>query len=75
MILLIYSNQRLLSFWVYYQCCESAVQLRKTGKVTVRETTLKRLGASHSKYGVVDEHFEVSSYLSYLKMFFIIQIC
>ncbi|KAG2266500.1 hypothetical protein Bca52824_073579 [Brassica carinata] len=34
----------------------------KTGKVTVKETTLKRLGASHSKYGVVDEHFEVTKY-------------
>lgn len=41
------------------QTCESAVQLRKAGKVTVRETTLKRLGASHFKYGVVNEHFEV----------------
>ncbi|KAF2531902.1 hypothetical protein F2Q70_00029576 [Brassica cretica] len=43
-------------------CCESAAQLRKTGKVTVKETTLKRLGANHSKYGVVDEHFEVTKY-------------
>ncbi|VVB10836.1 unnamed protein product [Arabis nemorensis] len=47
---------------VFVMCCESAVQLRKTGKVTVRETTLKRLGANHSKYGVVDEHFEVAKY-------------
>ncbi|KFK40052.1 class 1 non-symbiotic hemoglobin [Arabis alpina] len=47
---------------VFVMCCESAVQLRKTGKVTVRETTLKRLGANHSKYGVVDEHFEVTKY-------------
>uniref|UniRef100_A0A0D2ZX94 Globin domain-containing protein n=1 Tax=Brassica oleracea var. oleracea TaxID=109376 RepID=A0A0D2ZX94_BRAOL len=44
---------------VFVMCCESAAQLRKTGKVTVKETTLKRLGANHSKYGVVDEHFEV----------------
>ncbi|KAG7579300.1 Globin-like superfamily [Arabidopsis thaliana x Arabidopsis arenosa] len=47
---------------VFVMCCESATQLRKTGKVTVRETTLKRLGANHSKYGVVDEHFEVAKY-------------
>ncbi|URE41251.1 hypothetical protein MUK42_00408 [Musa troglodytarum] len=32
--------------------CESAAQLRKAGKVTVRETTLKRLA------GVLNEHFE-----------------
>ncbi|RWW85696.1 hypothetical protein BHE74_00005610 [Ensete ventricosum] len=44
------------------QTCESAVQLRKAGKVTVRETTLKRLGATHSKYGVVNEHFEVTRF-------------
>ncbi|OAY78847.1 Non-symbiotic hemoglobin 1 [Ananas comosus] len=39
--------------------CESAVQLRKSGEVTVRETTLKKLGSTHSKAGVADEHFEV----------------
>ncbi|KAK8564408.1 hypothetical protein V6N13_005367 [Hibiscus sabdariffa] len=44
------------------QTCESAVQLRKAGKVTVRETTLKKLGATHFKYGVVDEHFEVTKF-------------
>lgn len=41
------------------QTCESAVQLRKAGKVTVRESSLKKLGATHFKNGVVDEHFEV----------------
>lgn len=41
------------------QTCESAVQLRKAGKVTVRESSLKRMGAVHFKLGVVDEHFEV----------------
>jgi hypothetical protein len=41
------------------QSCEAAAQLRKAGKVTVRETTLKRLGATHVKYGVGDGHFEV----------------
>lgn len=42
-----------------WKTCESAVQLRKAGKVTVRESNLKRIGAAHFKYGVVDEHFEV----------------
>ncbi|TVU32205.1 hypothetical protein EJB05_23927, partial [Eragrostis curvula] len=42
------------------QTCETAAQLRKAGKVTVRDTTLKRLGASHVKYGVADAHFEAS---------------
>jgi len=42
------------------QTCEAAAQLRKAGKVTVRETTLKRLGATHFKYGVADGHFEAS---------------
>ncbi|XP_072989118.1 anaerobic nitrite reductase HB1-like [Typha latifolia] len=44
---------------VFVMACESAVQLRKAGKVTVKETTLKRLGATHHKAGVIDEHFEV----------------
>ncbi|TXG64477.1 hypothetical protein EZV62_011471 [Acer yangbiense] len=47
---------------VFVMTCESAVQLRKAGKATVRESTLKDLGASHLKYGVVDEHFEVTKY-------------
>ncbi|TQD83258.1 hypothetical protein C1H46_031180 [Malus baccata] len=42
--------------------CESAVQLRKAGKVTVRESTLKRLGGVHFKSGVVDEHYEVTKF-------------
>lgn len=44
---------------MYLQTCEAAVQLRKAGKVTVRESTLKKLGATHFKYGVVNEHYEV----------------
>ncbi|KAK3147931.1 hypothetical protein QOZ80_3BG0288540 [Eleusine coracana subsp. coracana] len=44
---------------VFLMTCEAAAQLRKAGKITVRETTLKRLGASHLKYGVADAHFEV----------------
>ncbi|KAH7575135.1 hypothetical protein JRO89_XS02G0053200 [Xanthoceras sorbifolium] len=47
---------------VFVMTCESAVQLRKAGKVTVRESNLKDLGATHFKYGVVDEHFEVTKY-------------
>uniref|UniRef100_A0A0E0NS33 Globin domain-containing protein n=1 Tax=Oryza rufipogon TaxID=4529 RepID=A0A0E0NS33_ORYRU len=44
---------------VFVMTCEAAAQLRKAGKVTVRDTTLKRLGATHLKYGVGDAHFEV----------------
>ncbi|KAL9455335.1 hypothetical protein AB3S75_010700 [Citrus x aurantiifolia] len=40
----------------------SAVQLRKAGKVTVRESTLKKLGAVHFKSGVVNEHFKVTKF-------------
>ncbi|KAI3448061.1 hypothetical protein Pfo_004726 [Paulownia fortunei] len=47
---------------VFVLTCESAVQLRKAGKVTVKDSTLKDLGATHFKYGVVDEHFEVTKY-------------
>lgn len=42
------------------QTCESAAQLRKEGKVTVRESNLKKLGATHFKKGVIPEHFEVN---------------
>ncbi|XP_054786856.1 non-symbiotic hemoglobin-like [Prosopis cineraria] len=47
---------------VFVMTCESAVQLRKAGKVTVRDSTLKRLGALHFKTGVVNEHFEVTKF-------------
>ncbi|KAK4284614.1 hypothetical protein QN277_001420 [Acacia crassicarpa] len=47
---------------VFVMTCESAVQLRKAGKVTVKESTLKRLGAVHFKTGVVDEHYEVTKF-------------
>lgn len=43
----------------HLQTCETAVQLRKAGKVTVKESTLNDMGATHSRVGVVDEHFEV----------------
>ncbi|KAK9287018.1 hypothetical protein L1049_015426 [Liquidambar formosana] len=47
---------------VFVMTCESAVQLRKAGKVTVRESNLKELGANHLKYGVAGEHFEVTKF-------------
>uniref|UniRef100_A0A803NP81 Globin domain-containing protein n=1 Tax=Cannabis sativa TaxID=3483 RepID=A0A803NP81_CANSA len=47
---------------VFVMTCESAAQLRKAGKVTLKEANLKRLGATHFKYGVVDEHFEVTKF-------------
>ncbi|KMZ65014.1 putative Non-symbiotic hemoglobin [Zostera marina] len=45
---------------VFRLTCESAADLKKAGKVPVPESTLQRLGASHSKKGVVSEHFEVT---------------
>ncbi|XP_052193910.1 plastid division protein PDV2-like [Diospyros lotus] len=47
---------------VFVMTCESAAQLRKAGKVTVRDSSLKKLGAVHFRNGVVDEHFEVTKY-------------
>ncbi|KAK2665245.1 hypothetical protein Ddye_003819 [Dipteronia dyeriana] len=47
---------------VFVMTCESAVQLRKAGKVTVGEFNLKDLGATHFKYSVHYEHFEVTKY-------------
>ncbi|XP_015574581.2 non-symbiotic hemoglobin 1-like isoform X1 [Ricinus communis] len=47
---------------VFVMTCESAVLLRKAGKVTVKESNLKDLGATHFRYGVVDEHFEVTKF-------------
>ncbi|KAK8463797.1 hypothetical protein PHAVU_011G048700 [Phaseolus vulgaris] len=47
---------------VFIMTCDSAVQLRKAGKVTVRESNLKKLGASHLRTGVVNEHFEVGKF-------------
>ncbi|XP_010255004.1 PREDICTED: non-symbiotic hemoglobin 1 isoform X2 [Nelumbo nucifera] len=44
---------------VFVMTCESAVQLRKAGKVTVKDSSLKELGAVHFKYGVVPEHFDM----------------
>ncbi|KAK7341523.1 hypothetical protein VNO80_24455 [Phaseolus coccineus] len=45
---------------VFVMTCDSAAQLRKAGKVTVRESNLKKLGATHFKAGVAAEHFEVT---------------
>ncbi|KAL0334780.1 UNVERIFIED_CONTAM: Non-symbiotic hemoglobin 1 [Sesamum radiatum] len=47
---------------VFVMTCEAAVELRKSGEVVMRESSVKKLGAVHLKYGVVDEHFEVTKY-------------
>jgi len=44
---------------VFKMTCESAVQLREKGKVTVKETTLTYLGSLHVKKGVITAHFEI----------------
>ncbi|XP_072986544.1 anaerobic nitrite reductase HBII-like isoform X1 [Typha latifolia] len=44
---------------VFVMTCDSATQLRKTGKVTVGNTSLKHLGATHVKSGIVNLHFDV----------------
>ncbi|KAJ8506713.1 hypothetical protein OPV22_007599 [Ensete ventricosum] len=44
---------------VFTMACESATQLRKKGKVSVGETSLKKLAGTHLKSGVVNDHFEV----------------
>lgn len=44
---------------VFKMTCESAVQLREKGEVTVKETTLTYLGSLHVKKGVIDAHFEI----------------
>ncbi|KAL9296452.1 hypothetical protein ACSQ67_022348 [Phaseolus vulgaris] len=57
-IILVYCYQFIL--FLLLQTCDSASQLRKAGKVTVRESNLKKLGASHFKAGVIAEHFKVT---------------
>ncbi|XP_043709254.1 hemoglobin-2 [Telopea speciosissima] len=54
-------NQKLKthSVAVFVMACESAVQLRKSGKPTARESSITKLAATHIKSGVVDAHFEV----------------
>ena len=47
---------------VFVMTCETAVQLHKAGKVTVKESILNDLGATHFTYGVVDEHYEVTKF-------------
>ncbi|KAH6766073.1 hemoglobin 1 [Perilla frutescens var. hirtella] len=48
-----------LNLW---QTCEASLQLRKAKKVVIRDSSLKKLGAIHFKYVVVDVHFEVTKY-------------
>ncbi|KAL2328919.1 hypothetical protein Fmac_022346 [Flemingia macrophylla] len=45
---------------VFVTTCQSAVQLRKAGKVAVKESNLKKLGSIHFKASVAPEHFEVT---------------
>ncbi|MED6168354.1 hypothetical protein PIB30_010977 [Stylosanthes scabra] len=45
---------------VFVMIAESAVQLRKAGKVTVGNSSLKHLGVVHTKLGVTDAHFAVA---------------
>ncbi|GJN08582.1 hypothetical protein PR202_ga26520 [Eleusine coracana subsp. coracana] len=54
---------------VFVMTCEAAAQLRKAGKITVRDTTLKRLGATHFKAlfsrnrdGIVDHFVQVTRF-------------
>ncbi|KAL5210730.1 hypothetical protein ABZP36_006353 [Zizania latifolia] len=47
---------------VFVMTCEAAAQLRKAGKITVRDTTLERLGATHLKDGVGVAQFEVARF-------------
>ncbi|KAI4376031.1 hypothetical protein MLD38_013831 [Melastoma candidum] len=58
---LLEQNQKLKShaLSVFVMTCESAVQLRQFGKVTVKDASLKDLGAIHFKNDVADAHFEV----------------
>jgi hemoglobin-like flavoprotein len=44
---------------IFKMTCQSAVQLREKGKVTVKEIALRYLGSVHVKNRVVDEHFQI----------------
>ncbi|KAK7257913.1 hypothetical protein RIF29_32234 [Crotalaria pallida] len=46
--------------FVFVMTCETAAQLRKTGKITVEDRHLEQIGATHLKKGVTGEHFEVA---------------
>ncbi|OIV99462.1 hypothetical protein TanjilG_17272 [Lupinus angustifolius] len=46
--------------FVLVMTCESAAQLRKTGKINVEDSNLQKIGATHFKSGVTDEHFQVA---------------
>ncbi|KAJ1686388.1 hypothetical protein LUZ63_017778 [Rhynchospora breviuscula] len=50
------------SMAVFVMTCEAAAQLRKTGKITIRETTLQKLGSVHHNAGVFDAQFEVTRF-------------
>ncbi|XP_078177925.1 anaerobic nitrite reductase Glb1-1-like [Carex rostrata] len=50
------------SMAVFVMTCEAAAQLRKTGKITIRETTLQKLGSVHFNAGVIGAQFEVTRF-------------
>ena len=47
------------SFFNFVRTFELAIQHRKVGIVTARNSTLKKLSVVHYKYDVLDEHYEV----------------
>ncbi|XP_034706411.1 hemoglobin-2-like [Vitis riparia] len=57
-------NPKLKSHGMTYfvQTCESVVQHQKADQVTMRDSTLKKLGVVHYKSGVLDEHYEVTKF-------------
>ena len=61
------------SFCNFVQACESVIQHRKGGKVTVRDSTLKKLGVDHYKSGVLDERYDV--YIVIIKYMKISRCC
>ncbi|KAL6311191.1 hypothetical protein AAG906_021349 [Vitis piasezkii] len=44
---------------ILLETCESTIQHRKSNKVIVRDSTLKKLGVVHYKSGVLNEHYEI----------------
>ncbi|KAF8020831.1 hypothetical protein BT93_G1300 [Corymbia citriodora subsp. variegata] len=44
---------------VFKLTCESVIQLRERGAVTIEDSTMKHLGSLHLKIGVTDRHFDV----------------
>ncbi|RVW12216.1 Non-symbiotic hemoglobin 1 [Vitis vinifera] len=47
---------------ILLETCESTIQHRKANKVTMRDSTSKKLGVVHYKSGVLDDHYEVTKF-------------